>query len=478
VLAAGGGVLGVAVAYGSVWALRTFSGDALPRPDAVRVDAMTLAFTAAAVLVTAVLVGFVPALRATRRSLAESVRDGGRGAGVGTRQRATQGVLVIAEVGLSVVLLVEAGLLVRSFDRLRRVDAGVDPSGVASMLIVAPPARYTTPERRNAFFDRVTEQVAALPGVTAVGLCDCLPPNQMRTTTSLFIEGASQNIADLPLVNAAHAGANYFGSLRVRVLGGRGFTPADRLGSAPVAVVNRTLAAKLLGASARGTEALGKRVSLNGTTWRTVVGVVDDVHYEGLATAVVPAIYVPVAQDPEPGQNLIVRVAGDPMAAVPAVRRAIAGIDPEVAPSYVMSLEGTIAESLVGERFNAALLGTFAAVAFVLAAVGIYGVVAYGVTQRRREMGVRVALGARGSDVVRMVVAGSLRPVLVGVAIGLAAAVASARVLERMMYGTSVHEVDVYVVVTVGLVAVAAAAAWLPGRRAAGADPMVVLRGE
>ena len=479
VLATGGGLLGIGLAYASVGALRTFSGDTLPRSEAVHVDALALVFCATAVIVTALLVGLMPAIRATRRSLAESVRDGGRGAGVGTRQRATQGMLVTAEVGLSLVLLVGAGLLVRSFDRLRRVDVGVDPGGVAKMLIVAPPARYTTPERRNAFFDRVTEQVASLPGVTAVGLCDCVPPNEMRSTTSLFIGSGSQNIPDLPLVNAAHAGANYFAALRIPVLGGRGFTTADGLTSPPVAIVNRMLARKLLGAGPNGTEALGKRVSLNGTTWRTVVGVVEDVHYEGLATAVMPAIYVPVAQDPEPGQNLFVRVAGsDPLAVVPAVRRAIAGIDPEVAPSYVASLEGAIGESLASERFSAVLLGTFAAVAFLLAAVGIYGVVAYGVAQRRREMGVRVALGARGTDVVRMVVVGSLRPVIVGVGVGLAVSVASARVLERMMYATSVHEADVYVLVAVGLVAVAAVAAWVPGRRAAGADPMVVLRGE
>jgi putative ABC transport system permease protein len=245
-----------------------------------------------------------------------------------------------------------------------------------------------------------------------------------------------------------------------------------------VVVVNRALAVKLLGATKTGTEALAKRVSLNGTTWRTVVGVVADVHYEGLAAAVMPAVYTPVAQDPEPGQNLMVRTAGEPMAVVPAVRRIIAGIDREVAPSYVASLDAAMAESLTTERFTTLLLGAFAAVAFLLAAVGIYGVVAYGVAQRRREMGVRIALGARGADVVRMVVGRSLRPVLIGVAIGLAVAVASARVLQGMLYGTSVHEPAVYAIVSVALIAVGAAAAWMPGRRAASADPMVALRGD
>jgi putative ABC transport system permease protein len=386
--------------------------------------------------------------------------------------------LVTVEVGLSLVLLVGAGLLLRSFDRLRHVDAGVEPSGVSTMLVVAPPGIYKTPESITMFFDRVTEQVAGLPGVQQVGLCDCLPPDQVRSTTALLIEGAPNDPAGLPFVNATHASPGYFGALKIPVITGRTFTAADRRGTPTVAVVNRALATKLLGATPRGTEALGRRVSFGDSNWVTVVGVVGDVHYEGLAAPVVPAIYTAVAQDPSPGQNLLIRVAGDPVQIVPSVRRVIAGIDSRVAPSRVASLEGVIAESLTGERFNTALLGAFAALAFVLAAVGIYGVVAYGVTQRLREMGVRLALGARGSDVVGMVVAGSLRLVLVGVVMGLAAAGAAARVLERLLYGTSVHEPAVYVVVSVGLVAVAAVAAWLPGRRAASADPMAVLRGE
>src|SRR5688500_9254293 len=278
VLSAVGGVVGVGLAYAGVWALRTFNDAAIPRPEAVQVDGWVLAFSAVAIVVTAMLVGLGPALRATRRNLADSVRDGGRGAGVGTRQRATQGMLVTAEVALSLVLLVGAGLLLRRFDRLRRVDTGVDAGGVATLPSAAPPARYPTPERRNDFFDRVTERVATLPGVTAVGLCDCLPPDEVRVTTSLFVDGASREVAELPLVNGVHAGANYFGALRVPVVAGRAFTSADRIGAPPVAVVNRVLETKPLSWGPTGTEALGKRVSLNGTTWRTVVGVVGDVH--------------------------------------------------------------------------------------------------------------------------------------------------------------------------------------------------------
>ena len=477
VLATGGGVIGVGLAYVALRALRVFNPDVLPLGDAVRVDGWAVAFCAGAVGMTTVLVGLAPALRATRRSLAESVREGGRGAGGGTTQRATQNILVTAEVGLSLVLLVGAGLLLRSFDRLRRVDSGVDASGVVTMLIVAPPARYPTPEKTNAFFDRIIEGVSTVPAVQSVALCDCLPPTDVRTTTSLFVEGASRESGELPLVNTIRVGGSYFSALRVPVLTGRAFTRADRFGAPAVAVVNRTLAVKLFRSGA-GAAALGRRVSYDGSNWVTIVGVVDDVHYEGLAAPVMPAVYTPLAQWPEPGYNLIVRTAGEPLAVVPAVRRVIGGVDPEVAPSFISSLQSAITSSLASDRFNSALLGTFAALAFVLAAVGIYGVVAYGVTQRQREMGVRIALGAQGADVVRLVVARSLRPVLVGVALGLIVASTSVRALQRMLYSTSIHEIDVYVLVTVGLIGVAAVAAWLPGRRAAGADPMMVLRAE
>ena len=476
VLAAGGGAIAMGLAYVALWALRTFSADALPLTGAVRVDGWAFAFCAGAVGLTAILVGLIPALRATTQSVVESVRDGGRGAGVGTRQRTTQNLLVAAEVGLSLVLLIGAGLLLRSFDRLRRVDSGVDPSGVATMLIVAPPARYTTPEKTNAFFDRVTEEVSMLPGVQAVGLCDCLPPTEVRTTTSVVIDGKPTTGGELPLVNAIRVGGSYFGALRIPVVVGRAFTGADRLGAPAVAVVNRTLAVKLLGGA--GPASLGRRVSYDGTSWMTVVGVVNDVHYDGLATPVMPAVYTPLAQRPEFGYNLIVRTDGDAMAVVPATRRVIAGVDPEIAPSYISSLASSISASLASDRLNSVLLGTFATIAFVLAAVGIYGVVAYGVTQRQRELGVRIALGAQGGDVVQMVVGRSLRPVLIGVALGIFVAGASARVLQRMLYSTSVHDINVYGLVTVGLIGVAALAAWLPGRRAARADPMTVLRGE
>jgi len=477
VLATAGGVIGVGLAYAGVWALRTFDGSVVPRLDAVRVDLWTLVGAAAVVVITALLVGLAPALRATRRSVAESVREGARGMGTGVRQRTTQATLVVVEVALSLVLLVGAGLLITSFDRLRRVDSGVDATGVVSMLVVAPPSRYKEPDRLNIVFDRITGGIAAIPGVMAVGTCNCLPPDQVRMTTGLRIDEGQQT-GEVPLVNASHANAGYFSALKIAVLAGRGFTTADRMGSLPVAVVNRALATRLLGATSTGKEAVGKRVSLDGDTWLTVVGVVGDVHYGGLATPVVPAIYTAYAQGPEPGENLVIRVVGDPVAIVPSVRRVLAGVDPEIAPSHIAALDVAIADSLADRRFNTLLLGMFAAVAFVLAAVGIYGVVAYGVTQRRREMGVRIALGARGTDVVRMVVGRSLRPVMVGVVVGLATAVAGARVLQHLLYGTSVHEPAVYAAVAIALVTVAALSAWAPGRRAASADPVDALRAD
>jgi putative ABC transport system permease protein len=428
-------------------------------------------------VLSAVLVGLAPALRAGRHVPAGAVRAGGRG--TGRRERATQGALVAAEVAVSLVLLVGAGLLLRSFERLRAVDPGVEPSSVATMLVAASPSKYPGPAEQRMLFAQVAERTAALPGVLAVGLCDCLPPDMVRSAGSVRLEGRTADAAAaLPVVDQIRVGANYFGALRVPVVAGRAFTETDRADAPAVAVVSETFARRHLAGGARGAGALGQRVSLDDEHWLTVVGVVADVHHDGLAAPADPALYVPFSQDPFPGMNLFVRTAGEPLDVVPSVRRAVLQLDPELPLARVATLDAVVAASVAGARFNTSLLAAFAALAFVLAAVGIYGVVAYGVTQRRQEMGVRIALGAPGAAVVRLVVGHALRPVWLGVGVGLAAAAGGARVLERLLYGTSAHDPRTYAVMAALLVGVAALAAYAPGRRAATADPLLALKGE
>ncbi|AHG93852.1 permease (plasmid) [Gemmatirosa kalamazoonensis] len=477
VLSALGGALGIPLAYVGVRVLARLAGDSVPLMETVRVDASALAFTAAAVAVTGVLVGLAPALRSARRDLASSVREGARGAGQSRRQHGVRGVLVTLEVALSLLLLVGAGTLLQSYVRLRAVAPGVRTDGVLAALVAASPTKYPDAARRVALYDRVAERISAIPGVRAVGTCDCMPPEHVSQSGGVLVEGVDPG-SSWPIVQQPRAGAGYFAALGIPVRAGRAFTAADRIDAPPVAVVNETFARRLLGGSGDLARAVGRRITMDGTTWMTVVGVVGDVHYSGLAAPVDPLMYTPFAQAPSPGMDLFVRTGDDPARLVPAVQRALLEIDPELPLSMARPLEAAVLESIAAPRFQTTLITLFGCVALALAVVGVYGVVAYGVTQRQREMGVRVALGAGRARVLRLVVSQALGPVWAGVAIGLLGALAGARVLGRFVYATSVHEPATYVAVAGTLVAVAAAAAYLPARRAAAADPASVLRAD
>ena len=482
-LALVGGALGVALAYAAVTALVRLAPDALPRLADVRVDVRALAFATAASLATGLAAGLAPALRGARRGLALAARQGG-GAG-GVRGQRAHGALVTAEVAAALVLLVGAGLLMRSFQRLRTVDPGASPAGVATMLVVPGLAKYQTPAHQRAVFERLVEGVAAVPGVLAVGLCDCQPPDHARTYTAFLVEGGATEMAALPNTDQIRVGANYFGALRIPVLAGRAFTGADRDGSLPVAVVSEALARRHLAAGAASADpraalaaAVGRRVSFDGENWLTVVGVVGDVRYDGIAGEVQPALYLPFAQDPFPGMYMFVRAAGDPLAVVPAVQRAVLAVDPELPLARVTTLAKLVSDSVARPRFNAVLLAVFAGLAFALAAVGVYGVVSYAVAQRTREVGIRLALGAHPGDVLRLTLWRGLRPVLAGVGLGVAGAAAASRLLAHLLYDTSPHDPGTYLALAALLTVVAAVACFLPARRATLVDPMSALRSD
>jgi predicted permease len=475
-LSALGGLLGVPLAYAGVAALGRLAGSAVPRLDDVRVDGWALAFTAAAVCVTGVLAGLAPALRASRRAVAVTVREGARGTSQGRRQHALRGSLVAAEVALSLVLLVAAGILLRSYGRLRAVDPGVRVDGVLTAVVVASLTKYEDAPRRVALFERVLERVAVVPGVRAVGSCDCVPPDRNQQSGTVLVDGADP-AATRPVVEQTRVGGSYFAALGIPVRAGRAFTPADRADAPPVAVVNETFARRVLGLTDPA-RAVGRRLTMDDARWLTVVGVVGDVHYAGLAAPVEPAIFYHFAQDPAPGTNLFVRTEGDPTRLVPSLRRALVEIDPDLPLSQPRALETAVLDSIAAPRFQTTLLALFGAVALALAIVGVYGVVAFGVTQRQREMGVRLALGAARPDLLRLVVAQAMRPVWAGLALGLAGAAAGATLLGRFVYATSVREPTTYAAVAGALAAVAAAAAYLPARRAAASDPVSVLRAD
>ncbi|MBC7790209.1 MAG: ABC transporter permease [Anaerolineae bacterium] len=478
VLAAIGGALGVLLAYAGVEILGKMSPEAVPRFNDVRIDRWSLVFTSLAVLITGILVGLAPAIRGTSRSVEASVREGTRGAGTAARHHRLQGALVAAEIAVSLVLLVGAGLLLQSFNRLRSVNLGVEPAGVVTMLVAGSPVKYDNPDKERALFARVIERVSSLPTVQSVGMCDCLPPDVVRTTGSFRVDGGSTVPAELPVGNQIRVGGNYFAAVSIPVLAGRGFTDRDRPDAPPVAIVNETLARRYLGGGASGADAIERRVSFDGERWLTVVGVVADVHYSGTAATVEPAVYSPFAQDPFIGMNMFIRTTGDPLSVVPSVRNAIVELDPELPLAFVRTLEAYVGESITQARFNMAVVTLFAALAFGLAAIGIYGVVAYGVARGRHEMGVRMALGAQKNDLLRLVVGRALRPAVLGVVVGLVAAVFATRALDRLLFGTSSRDPITFAAVAIALLVVAALASYLPGRRGAAADPLIALRSE
>ncbi len=478
VLAAIGGALGVVLAYGGVEALGKLSPEAVPRFNDVRIDRLAIVFTSFAVLITGMLVGLAPALRGTSRSVESSVREGTRGAGTAARHHRMQGALVAAEIGISLVLLVGASLLLQSFNKLRTVDLGVEPAGVLTMLVAGSPVKYDNPDKQRAFFASVIERVSSLPTVQTAGLCDCMPPNDVRQSGSFRVNGGSSVPAELPVANQIRVGGNYFAAVNIPVLAGRAFTERDRPDAPPVAIVNETLARRYLLGGAGGAGAIERRVLFDGERWLTVVGVVADVHYAGAAEPVEPAVYVPFAQDPFVGMYMFLRTTGEPLAVLPSVRSAVLALDPELPLSFVRTLEAYVGDSITQARFNMAVVTLFAALAFGLAAIGIYGVVAYGVARGRHEMGVRMALGAQRNDLLRLVVGRALRPAVVGVVVGLGAAVFATRALDRLLFGTSPRDPMTYGAVAVALLAVAAFAAYLPGRRGAAADPLTALRSE
>ena len=478
VLAIVGGGGGLLLAALGVAALTRLAPDVLPRLADVRIDAWAAGFGTLAVLLSATLVGIASAVRGARREIGTSMREGGRGSGTARRQRATQELLIAAEVAVSLVLLIGAGLLLQSFQRLRNVDPGVETGGVTTMLVAASYSKYALPDQQRAIFDRITTSVAALPGVEAVGLCDCRPPDEVRQNGSLVLDPSVAVPGERPPVVAqARVGASYFGALGIPVVAGRAFTDADREGSLPVALVSENLARRYLQGGDTGAGALGKRVSLDGENWLSVVGVVADVHYAGLAVAPPPTFYYAFAQYPFVGMFMFVRTAGDPNAVIPGIRKAVLEVDAELPLAQVMTLDARITASTTGARFNTTLLTAFAGIAFVLAAIGIYGVVAYMVVQRRHEMGVRMALGAQHRDVLRLVVGRAMFPVMLGALAGIGLSLAGGQLLDHLLFEISADNPATYGAAVVLLLLVGLLAAYIPGRRVA-TDPVAALRAE
>jgi len=472
------------------------------RPADVTLDGTVLAFTLALSIVTGLIFGLAPAVRASRPSLYRALSARGPGSGDPGRVRTRQ-MLVVAEVAVSLTLLIGAGLLLRSFVALRANDPGFRPDHVLAVDLDLPATRYGDPTRKAQFFDAVLERVAALPSVVSAGGIEQLPLSGPQQTTDFRILGAPPPTpGDEPDVSYASVTPGYFDAMSLTLVRGRLLGLQDRPGASRVAVINETMARRFW----PNENPIGKRVALSIESLRfdrpdapprldfeagarEIVGIVADVRSSGIAEAPLPAAYVPFAQRPVGNLSLAVRVrcareiqrdgaitGCDPMRLVPPIRAAVRALDPDQPISAAVTMTDVVAASLRGPRERTTLLSAFAIVAVLLAAVGVYGVMACGVTERTREIGVRVALGAAGPDVVRLVVGGALRMTAVGVVLGLAGGVVASRLLGSMLYGVTSTDVLTYVAAPLVILAVGLLASWLPARRAARVDPASALR--
>ena len=469
VLACAGGAAGVLLAYASLRAFAVLLAGQVPRADEVTMDPRVLGFALGASILTGVLAGALPAFRAGRTELTDALREGGRGgAALGIR---TRRLLVVCEVALSVVLLMGAAVMLRSLLALRTVDAGFDSSGVLTLEVFLPEARYSTPAQRTAFFDEALQRLRALPGVTAAGAIDDLPL-MGGSVQPIVVEGRPELLPrDQPTVQVRALTPGYLRAMSIPLLHGRDVEAAD----VDVMLVSRG-AAKLLWGEA---DPIGQRVTLplvSRKLARRIVGVVADVKQDGVAERPQPTVYTYTRERSSAGLTLVARTSLPPSSLATAAVSAIRALDPEQPVENVRTMVEVRDALLSSERFSALLLGLFAALALALASVGIYSVLSYIVRGRSREIGIRSALGAQRRDVVRMVLREGMTPALAGIASGALAALLASVSLERLVFGVSASDPLTLAAVAALLALVALLASLVPAYRAARVAPATALR--
>ncbi len=475
-LALAGGAVGLALAGPGMNLLLALAPEGLPRVSDVSLDGRALAFTAAITLLTGLIFGLFPALQTSKPNLSETLKDAGRGATEGRRRQRVRGALVVLEVALALMLLVGAGLLIKSFLRLQRVNPGFNPDNALTVSLSLPQRKYPERDQQAAFYKQLIEKVATLPGVQAAGGTNSMPMAG-DFVLGFMIEGRPPYPAGSgPSTNYYSVSPDYFKAMGIPLLKGRLFTERDSKETTRVAIINETMAKQFF----PGEDPIGKRihVTMGPVLYREIVGVVGDVKQYGLDQRTTAQTYESNAQQPFNYMTLIVRAAGDPASLSAAIRSEVLNLDKEQPVSNIRTLDRLLSTSMAQQRFSVSLLGVFAAVAMALAGVGIYGVLSYSVTQRAHEIGIRMALGAGRRDVLKLVVGHGMLLTLIGVAIGLGSAFALTRVMSTLLFGVSATDPMTFGLIALLLGAVALLACWMPARRATKVDPMVALRGE
>jgi predicted permease len=480
VMAVAGGVLGVLLAFWGVDLILALEPGEVPRVTPITVDSTALLFAVGLSLITGVLFGVGPAWQASRPQLQSTLKESTRGTtGEGSRQLARMG-LVLAEVAISLVLLVGAGLLFRSLMTLLDVPLGFTTSGVMTMQVAPTGENYRAAGHFIAYWNRVLDDVRAVPGVKAAALSASAPMSPGMSVLAFQVAGRPEvPLHQSPLGHYLEVSPGYFATMGIPVLRGREFTARDAIEDPRVVVINEAMAQREF----PNQEALGQRLSFgpgpdDQPQWLDIVGVVGNVRQYRADQAPVPMTYVVHTSTPQRSFSLIVRADGDALPLASSVRAAIQAVDPSLPIARARSLDEVIGASLTQRKFNMTLLVVFATIALVLALAGIYGTVAYAVAQRTQEIGIRVALGATTSEVLRLVLSDALKPVVAGLALGMIAAFALTRALERLVYGISTTDAITFVTLPVFLGLVALLASWLPARRATRVEPMIALRAD
>ena len=471
-----GGIAGLLVAHWTLKGLATLAAGYLSRPGEVGLDWRVLAFTAALSLLTGVFAGLAPALHVSRADVQETLKESGN-AGSSGRGTWMRSALAVAEVASALVLLVGAGLLVKSFMRLQQVETGLRPEGVLTMRISLPASRYDTRQKTAVFYREVLGRVEALPGVEAAGVINLLPLQRFGNNGEIQVEGREPlPPGQVPLTEYRRASAGYFKALGIPLLAGRLFEPADEADNTLSVVVSRELVRTFFPDG----DALGKRINPGGGAWWTIVGIVGDVKQSGLTRPSRPELFFPYVVSRAEGMTLVVRSSSgsDPSEMAHAVRREVQAVDPNQPVYNVLTMEEVINLSISSRKLNMTLLAIFAGLATVLSVVGIYSVMSYLVTQHTREIGIRVALGARPANILRLVLGQGLTLTLVGVAVGVLAALGLTRLMSSLLYGVEGTDPATYVLVSLLLTFVALVACYVPARRAMKVDPLVALRYE
>jgi predicted permease len=475
-----GGSLGWLLAMWGVDLIVKLSPENLPRLNEISVDRRVLGFTLIAMLLSGLVFGLAPALQSSRVDLNATLKEGGRSSTDGFSHRRLRGLFIVSEFALALMLLIGAGLMIRSFLQLQRVNPGFNPNHVLTAQIVLPQNRYREASRVGAFQQQLLQRVQSLPDVEAVAASMSLPPDLLMMHNPFVVEGRppapgqSQPTAEQLLISP-----DYFRTLGIRLNAGRPFTDADDGAAPKVVIVNETMARQHF----PDQDAVGKRIQTGdydpAGQWVTVVGVVNDVKYTGLQEKPQPTMYTPFLQGLWwRSLYLSVRTSGDPLNVVSSVRNEVWAIDRDLPLSQIKTMDQLMSESVAEPRVYTLLLGLFGAVALLLAIVGIYGVMAYVVTQRTHEIGIRMALGAQTRDVMKLIVKQGMALALVGVAIGVAGALALTRLLATLLFEIAPTDVMTFATVSTGLLIVALLACYIPARRASRVDPLVALRYE